>query len=344
MRIRVLGAGIAGTAAAGLLAAAGHDVELVDERFALPSVGTSLALFPPAQRVLERLGVLETVRERSTAPREGLLVGLEGRVLARIPSGRALLTPRTHVLSCLLDSLPPTVRRRTETIRDVRPLREDVDVLVGADGVHSPTRLSGWGERAAARTHGVTILRGTLQETPPEISETWGGPWLFGITPLPGGGTNWFASIPEHREPDRAGDLAHLREVLGGVRAPIDAVLSAADPARTLVHGLATVPRIRPVHENVVLIGDAAHAMAPNLGHAANTALQDADALSRALSRTDSVAEGLRAYTTTRHLPDQAWRLGSRAMMVLGSADRTAPARDAVLGALGRMTRPPSRT
>jgi 2-polyprenyl-6-methoxyphenol hydroxylase-like FAD-dependent oxidoreductase len=336
LRIRVLGAGVAGTAAAALLSSAGHEVELFDERFALPTVGTSLALFPPAQSVLERIGVLEAVRERSAAPREGLLVGAEGRVLARLPSASALLVPRTHLLACLLGALGPGVHRRREQIRDVRRLRRGADVLIGADGVHSLTRISGWGERARARSHGVTILRGTLDSPPPEISETWGGPWLFGITPLPSGGTNWFASIPEHRAPDRDADLAHLREVVGGTRAPIDEVLSSATPDRTLVHGLVTAPGVRPIRENVVLIGDAAHAMAPNLGHGANTALLDAQALARSFSRGDTAAPGLLDYAARRHLPDQSWRLGSAAMMRLAAADRAAPARDAVIGALGR--------
>ncbi|MFQ6486148.1 FAD-binding protein [Brachybacterium epidermidis] len=40
------------------------------------------------------------------------------------------------------------------------------------------------GEGSAARSHGVTVLRGTPPEAPLEISESWGGRWLFGITPL----------------------------------------------------------------------------------------------------------------------------------------------------------------
>src|SRR5699024_11514588 len=47
--IRILGAGVAGLAPALLLSADGHRVELIDERFAIPSVGTALALFPPVR-------------------------------------------------------------------------------------------------------------------------------------------------------------------------------------------------------------------------------------------------------------------------------------------------------
>lgn len=40
------------------------------------------------------------------------------------------------------------------------------------------------GERGAARSHGVTVPRGTTPEAPLEVSESWSERWLFGITPL----------------------------------------------------------------------------------------------------------------------------------------------------------------
>src|SRR5699024_1525403 len=102
---------------------------------------------------------------------------------------------------------------RMRRIEDVRPLREGADLLVGADGVHSLVRRSGWSDRAHARSHGMTVLRGTTPLDPPELSETWGRGWLFGITPLAEVGTNWFACVPEHRTGPRDQDLAPLRRV-----------------------------------------------------------------------------------------------------------------------------------
>lgn len=339
LRVRVLGAGVAGLAAAGLLARRGHEIEIVDEAFAVPAVGTALGLFGPAQRVLAELGLLEDVRARAAAPRSGRLVGADGRTLAQLPAGGALLIPRSELVRLLLDALPDQVARRTARIADVRPLREGADLLVGADGVHSLVRASGWPGRGRARSHGVTILRGTAEIPPPEVSETWGGGWLFGITPLPGERTNWFAVIPEHRSPTVAMALTHLRGVLGGRRAPIDRVLEAALPETTLVHGMHTAPPMPwPVRENVVLIGDAAHAMAPNLGHGANTALVDATALAASLARHADLRRALRDYAARRGAAGQAWRLGSAAMASLALTHRAAPARDRLLRTLGALS------
>lgn len=355
--IRVLGAGVSGLAAAVLLAEDGHRVELVDERFEPPAVGTALALFPPAQSVLDRLGILERVRDRSAVPRAGTLRAADGQVLAAVPAGDALLTSRSELVRALLDALPGTVATSTRRIEDVRPLRAGADLLVGADGVHSLVRRSGWPGHPRARSHRMTVLRGTTPLAPPEISETWGRGWLFGITPLAGIGTNWFACLPEHRTTSREADLAHLRSTIGGHRAVIDAVLDAATPQDTLVHGLLTAPPVWPVRHDAVLLGDAAHAMAPNLGHGANTALQDALALSRSLAhavRQESrrtggqrpaavgssalVASALRRYGARRALPGQGWRLASQAMLRLAMASSTAPWRDRVLSAsVGRL-------
>lgn len=342
LRITILGAGVSGLAAATFLARAGHSVELHDEHFAAPAVGTALGLFRPARDALGRLGILEQVRELSAAPERGTLRAADGRVLASIPAGDALLVSRSVLVDLLLRTLPAEVRTVTGRVDDVRPLRALADLLIGADGVHSLVRRSGWPGRPAARSHGVTVLRGTTEAPPPEISETWGGGWLFGITPLAGIGTNWFACTREHRASGTAASLTHLQEVVGGHRASIDAVLAAATPERTLVHGIRTVPAVSPVRDGAVLLGDAAHAMAPNLGHGANMALADAAALADVLGNPRSEGDGprrglpaaLRTYALRRTLPDQAWRIASGAMLRLALLEAGAPVRDRLLGGM----------
>ena len=341
LSIRILGAGVSGLAAAIALARSGHEVELIDEHFSVPTVGTALGLFRPAQRVLAHLEVLDEVRALSTAPRSGTLRTAEGRILATVPAGDALLVPRSDLVRVLGNALPREVARRHQRVEDVRPLRGSADVLIGADGVHSLVRRSGWRGSSGARGHGVTVLRGTAPIAPPEISETWGVGWLFGITPLPEERTNWFACLPEHRAETRSQDLEHLRSAIGGRRAEIDAVLAVTTPEQTLVHGIHTAPPVWPVRENVALLGDAAHAMAPNLGHGANTALQDALALAQCLQDSPDVPAALRRYAARRALPGQSWRLGSHAMLRLATLERGAALRDRLLGALSPLAPAP---
>ena len=89
--IRILGAGVAGLAAATALAADVLHIELLDERFEFPSIETSLGMFDSAQRALVKLGVLDEVRRVSVAPRQGAIHGQDGRTPVMLPAGDALL-------------------------------------------------------------------------------------------------------------------------------------------------------------------------------------------------------------------------------------------------------------
>src|SRR5699024_12220267 len=119
------------------------------------------------------------------------------QVLATVPAGGGLLVSRSDLVSILHDALPASVRRRRERISDVRPLREDADLLVGADGTHSLVRRSG-SPGTAARSHHVTVLRATAEIPPPRKSQTTSRGWLIVSTPLPGDRTTSCAGVPEH--------------------------------------------------------------------------------------------------------------------------------------------------
>jgi len=55
-----------------------------------------------------------------------------------------------------------------------------------------------------------------------------------------------------------------------------------------------------PYGDNIVFIGDAAHATSPQLGQGANMALLDSMALARALKHHDSISDAFAAYAKMR--------------------------------------------
>lgn len=55
------------------------------------------------------------------------------------------------------------------------------------------------------------------------------------------------------------------------------------------------------IDDNVTLIGDAAHAMTPFLGHGAACGIEDGVVLARALAASATIGEGLRRYEAARH-------------------------------------------
>src|SRR5262249_56266640 len=93
------------------------------------------------------------------------------------------------------------------------------------------------------------------------------------------------------------GGLAGLRRRFGGWHDPIPALLDAADPDAVLHHDLYELPPLKTYTSGaVVLAGDAAHAMTPNLGQGACQALEDAVVLATVMASGD----GLNAYDRQR--------------------------------------------
>lgn len=93
------------------------------------------------------------------------------------------------------------------------------------------------------------------------------------------------------------------------------------------------------VHGNVVFVGDAAHAMSPQLGQGVNMALLDAQALADALAAHRDLASALQAYRTARRRHVAIYQRLSRWLTPLfqSNHDELAAARDYLFGPLGRL-------
>lgn len=328
----IVGAGIAGLATAAALGQAGWSVT-VHERATTPdSGGTALGMWPEAMRALDDIGVGDEVRRQAALVRGGTLLDPSGMPIARIPASRhAYLISRKRLLLTLLDAVPETCIRWSDgwTASDPFP---DADLVVGADGIRSAIRSRVWrapGERAL----GTVAFRGVVDGPVDSVSETWGRGALFGITPTGDGRTNWFACVRrdrlEHAGPD---DAETLERLFSGWHADVGRVLAQLDAAPVDRRELFDVSLRHPyVRHNTALVGDAAHAMAPNLGRGACEALIDAVALARALEARTSVSDGLRRYDRVRRPPTRRLVRVARAVNRISTAERGATTRNRLM-------------
>jgi 2-polyprenyl-6-methoxyphenol hydroxylase-like FAD-dependent oxidoreductase len=202
----------------------------------------------------------------------------------------------------------PTRRAIARSVRGLGPLRENFDVVVAADGVFSHAREEVFGPQYRARYAGNTAWRGFVEDLPTEtFTETWGDGGKFGVTPQEGGRTNWYASVPAPEGSFTPGaELANLRRLFGGWADPVRTVLDAISEPQILRHDVYVTPHLPTfVRHNVAFIGDAAHAMRPDLGRGACEALIDAITLATCLRDAAAVPHGLRAYDRQRRRPTQ---------------------------------------
>jgi 2-polyprenyl-6-methoxyphenol hydroxylase-like FAD-dependent oxidoreductase len=240
---------------------------------------------------------------------------------------------RHDLRTALLERVPdaaqlPGVRVTGARVEGARAVVEhdggelSADLLIGADGVHSPVRRALWPEAAPARYSGQTAWRLILPR--PEIlmgagvamwAETWGPGAVFGMFPMADGRVYCYGTgtvPPGTRGPD--GELAELRRRFGDWCEPIPTILEAATEEQVLRNDIYYLPRLPAyVRGPVALLGDAAHAMTPNLGQGGCQALEDAATLSVAVETQPDLATALRRYDALRRPRTQA--MGRKALM-----------------------------
>lgn len=323
-RALVVGGGIAGLAVARGLVRGGWEVDVRESLDGPPDIGGALGVWPGALDAFDRLGLGERVRRRAEYRSDAALLRPGGRKLLG-SGGRvgAHLVSRSALLGILVEGLPDgLVCWNTPVTADDLVPGGRFHVVIGADGIHSLVRRTVFPHASPPRALGSVAYRGTLPGRVERVTETWGGRRLFGVTPLDARNTNWYAAVDERllTETERAardvGTHAKvLRREFGDWGGEVTRVLSGLEAhgadRRTLLDLPSFGPYVRWRH---ALIGDAAHAMAPNLGRGACESVVDAAALADALNEEPTVARALVRYDRARRGPTRRIVAASRVL------------------------------
>jgi 2-polyprenyl-6-methoxyphenol hydroxylase-like FAD-dependent oxidoreductase len=357
----VVGAGIGGLSAACALRSAGWHVQVLEQAQRLEPVGAGITLWPNAVRALDVLGV--SLPDGVSKPGTSGVRTSSGRWLSRahtadypVRYGAPLVAVhRADLQQALLDALPvgtvSTGTRVTAISQDHTGVavehsagRSRAAVVVLADGLTSTTRHLVAGSTTRPRYAGYTAWRGVTNRhtEQPELlgtTESWGRGQRFGLVPLADGRTYWFATAnaPERQHaPDGVdGEHAEVLRRFVGWHAPIEQVLAATAAQAVLRHD---VYDLRPapstyVRGRLVLLGDAAHAMTPNLGQGACQALEDSVTLGALLPSNLDPGPALARYDSLRRPRAQLISQRSRHIGTVGQLSGLASttARDILL-------------
>ena len=195
------------------------------------------------------------------------------------------------------------------------------DLIVGADGAFSAVRAAmqrfeGFDYSQSFLTHGYKELHipavAVGPHAPfamePQALHIWPrGASMMIALPNPDGSftctlfwphtaSDGGASFASIRTADEA--LAHFRAVYPDALALMPTL--AADFVRNPVGSMVTVRCAPWTRNNVILLGDAAHAVVPFYGQGANASFEDCEALADALTQEATVSGALRAYELAR--------------------------------------------
>ncbi|MFC4049838.1 FAD-dependent monooxygenase [Actinomadura syzygii] len=316
MKAIVIGGGIGGLTAAAALKGRGWTVSVLERAPTLEPVGSGLGMTPNALRALDTLGIGDRVRGLATfagdggvrRPNGGWLSRTSAEAAARRFGDPTVVLLRAALVDLLQELLDPAEIRLGVTVESASSDgtvatsqgEESADLIVAADGIGSRVRSTLFPGHPGPRYTGLTAWR--LLVADPRgtgaFSESWGRGLVFGLNPIAGGQVYCYATAaaaPGTTAPDEKAELLRL---FGDWHDPIPELLSEADPARILRNDVYFMPRPLPaLHSGrVVLLGDAAHPMTPNLGQGACQAIEDGVTLAHEVTK----GVGPAGYTAAR--------------------------------------------
>jgi 2-polyprenyl-6-methoxyphenol hydroxylase-like FAD-dependent oxidoreductase len=319
----IIGGGIGGMTAAIALKRAGLDVTVFERADELREVGSGLPLWTNALRSFHKIGLTDVYETLGAEVSAGSVSNWQGDILADLRTVELLkklgkinmVVHRAELLAWLLKTLGEdrvqlgmTCVGFAQEAIGVSARFEDGteahgDVLIGADGIHSIIRTQLFG-LTKPRYVGYTCWRG-LAHTSRTGLETWawGKGYQFGITPMSKGRAYWFAQkyTPEGMKDKSGGRKSEVFELFHDWHDPIPEVIEATAETDILRNDIYELKRLHQWSRGrVTLLGDAAHAMTPDLGQGACIAIEDAVELGECLKAETDIVAALKRYEKRR--------------------------------------------
>jgi 2-polyprenyl-6-methoxyphenol hydroxylase-like FAD-dependent oxidoreductase len=337
MKVGILGAGIGGLALGIALRRRGHEVVVLERRDHFQDEGAGVVLGPNVMSAIQLLE-LDTAIEAAGRAVTGMnITDQTGRVLSRsgyrvaeLPRpGVAIHRSRLHeILRARFDGELRLGAQPTELRLGQRPSllvggqQLSCDLIVGADGIRSQARRE-LAPDFQTRYAGATCFRFVVdRQWTDDVFEMWGAGKRLGVVPLGEGRTYVFLTLnSKPRAPAPFSTLAEFRALWAEFGGPAPSAFDALDDLSKVLHN-DLEDGISPKFwaPGLVLLGDAAHAVTPNMGQGAGLAIEDACCLAKLLSERPEREAALAEYEALRRpratwIRDQSYSLGKVAQL-----------------------------
>ena len=325
-RILIAGAGIGGLSLVRALRGWDHVVDIAERSPVFHPAGVGIVLHPNGMAVLDRLGLTEQVRAHANVIER--LDVVRGESVLRVslaevwqgmgyPTTSILRTDLHNVLhnGAFMPGQPGVnlqmgrrlVRVDSEPHQPIAYFDDGrqarYDLIVGADGVHSPVRTSLFPEAQSLST-GLLYFRFAADNVIDLPASTWRAVELaeasYGFIPLRGNRVHCFVQLPAASNPCEAGREASFFEENFS---PWDPQLARTLAARCSPIHAGFAYMVKPARWSkgtCVLLGDAAHAVSPTLSEGGSLAMEDALILALALRQSKSIGEAIATYELAR--------------------------------------------
>lgn len=321
MNILIIGAGIGGLTFAIAAQRRGHQVTVIEQRASFPEEGAGIILGPNVMAALGPIGLAESILAVGHPIHEMRITDEKGRTLAstRYATPELPLPGQALHRSLLHTVLREAFEGELHLGREVTGIEASptptlwigneahpADLIVGSDGIRSRAREY-LNPGFSPRYSGTTCWRFVVdQQWTEHVVEMWGHGKRVGIVALGQGRSYVFLTDKApRRAPSPFTNLQQFRAHWSEFGSPAKEALHALDDLSSVLHNDLEdgIPK-RWHAPGVVLLGDAAHAVTPNLGQGAGLAIEDACCLASLLETPDRLA----CYEALRR-PRASWIL-----------------------------------
>lgn len=348
MLVGIAGGGIGGLTAALCLARRGFQVQVFEQTPNFLETGAGVQLSPNCSRVLHELGLAPELAKVAVLPeRTQIRQWRTGKIISANPLGPAISerygAPYYHIhrgdllqLLVAAAQAEPAIKlcpgqrisafaeRSDQVVLHAGQESQAVDVLIGADGIHSLVRKHLWGDEAPQFTGNIAWrAQVPLASLPRDLVQpnatVWWGPGKHFVHYLVRGGTqvNCVCVVEksgwEVESWTEQGSHSELKSDFKGWHANLQTLIDQADPGSLYKWGLFDrAPMPNWGRGRVSLLGDACHPTLPFMAQGAAMAIEDAVVLAGCLSGARDPAHGLARYEALRRERTAAIQRGSR--------------------------------
>lgn len=344
-KITILGGGIAGLSTAIALKNAGIETMIFEAAAEIKAVGAGLGLGANAIKAFKVLGIDEEVMNAGRFLPAFTVYNQNGKQVTKTDSVSVsrkygldnFTIHRAELHALLLSKIDPACIKTNKRVTGIEQNENTVilhfqdgtmhetNYLIAAEGIHSVVRKYVLPE-SKPRYAGYTSWRGVIDNNNLEIneaSETIGAKGRVGIVPLAGNKIYWFACVNASANNTTLKNytIQDLLKQFGGYHHNIETILKATKNEKLI---WTDIYDLKPIHRyafnNILLIGDAAHATTPNLGQGACQAVEDAVILAAEIKNNPNITNAFKSFEQRRMkrihwIVNTSWRFGKIAQL-----------------------------
>lgn len=322
--VDIIGAGIGGLTTAIALKQKGFDVRIFEQAIKLKETGAGIILANNAMQIYDKLGCKSKIESKGnilssmciTKDKLNLINRMDLKYFESLYAVKTIAIHRGELQDVLLDLLKDaeiyfgykliniTYNSANNILEFENGISEYSDILIGADGLYSKVRNLLF-PHTQLRYAKQVCYRGVTEFSLPKnyqnaLFEAWGKTARFGFVKISQTRVYWYALKSFEHSMDEF-KKSEIDRYFSNFHPIIKDIISSTN--KNTIH-TSEIIDLKPIptwyQDNICLLGDAGHAMTPNMGQGACQAIEDGYILADCLSKY-TINKAFFKYQKIRH-------------------------------------------